>query len=173
MDEIDHDDFVQRVAVATMEVLHEPDDHATKPVERIAARAGFPVGAVRAQLSAWGFQGTFGSRLAFTTFHVEKVEAAALLRIRTSERRASNTVNIHGGTGVQASAGGDVIGDLTVTVTYAQVLAELERDVDKSALSAEKKNEAKSLLRKFAATVGQTVLKTGMDILVKQTLGGG
>lgn len=181
MEEISHEEFMRRVAIAALAVIEEDkqspqeEDEGTSGVVTIAKRAGLPVGHVRQALKDFGFQGTFGDHLVMTPHVVERLEsAAAPLRIRYGDEGSPrNVVNIHGGTGVQASAGGDVIGDLTVTVTYQEVLAELEKDIDKSALAPEKKTEARGLLRKFAATVGETVLKAGMEILVKQTLGGG
>ena len=180
MEEISHEDFMRRVAAAALAEIaaskEQPsDDDGTSAVVLIAKRAGFPVGHVREALKDFGFQGTFGDHLVMTPTVVENLEAAAApLRIRRGDGPAPrNVVNIHGGTGVQASAGGDVIGDLTVSVSYQEVLAELERDIEKSTLAPEKKNEALSALKKVVAAVGKTVLEKGLEILVKQSIGGG
>ena len=168
MEEIDHEELQRRVAVATLEVLARGDDDNGSAVGMIGDESGISKGHVRAALKDWGFQGTFADDLVYTSFAVERVEAAAApLRIRRGPS-AQNVVNVHGGTGVQAAAGGHVSGTLVVTITAEDAFKAIDASISASALPTEKKEEVRGWLRRACAAAGETVLKTPIEVGAKQ-----
>jgi hypothetical protein len=170
MEQIDYDEFLQKIAVATIAVLQEnPDD--VNAVERISERSGFPVAHVRQVLGdVWGFQGTFGGGLMYTSFAMEKVFAASTSVRICRHEGSKNVVNVHGGTGVQAAAGGNVFGTQSITITGQDAFNALEQTIEASSLAPETKAEARSLLRRAWDLAGPTIVKTAIELSTKQLL---
>lgn len=173
--EIDYDEARLAVARAIVdlseagqrgEAVEDDDD-----VAFVAKAAGLPTGIVTEIVEDLGLKMSAGGEIVYHHAAIERVKAMVEVNLvrRTGAGTTNNTVNVHGGEHVQASAGGS--GDMHMTVTYEQVLQQLEQKVIASNLAPEKKSEALSMLRGFVKTAGEAVIKTAIDLGAKGILG--
>lgn len=162
-----------KLAVAKALVSMKNDAAARRIVDEVAQRAGLHVGQVREILDddfrlGFGTGGTFS----WTQEQYESIEAYALnpvsRRPASVQSTTNNTFNNHGSNNnIQAAAGGDVTGNLHVTVTFDQVLNHLVRAVEASDMPSEKKTGIVTTLKSLLTEGALQGVKIGVADLLK------
>lgn len=163
---VEHEEAERLIAAAMVQIRDENLVPAT--AQTIAEKSGLHEGNVLDILAQWGFKRALGGQYLLTREHWVRVEARALAAVKPPSSVSSNSFNFHNSSGIQA--GVNVSGNtqhVTITTTNQQLLAELERQVDSSALAPEQKKEAKSLLRRFAEAAGPPLLNAAVQLIGK------
>lgn len=172
-----HEQVKHAVATALVEMRRDPALHGQwLTAGEVAKRSSVPVGHVRKVLREdFGLKFGTGDTFGWTREQYDAIEAHTLMPVARAaavnsqvfnintnhghvvagdnHESTDNTVSNHGSNN-QIAAGGDVTGNLNITVTYEQVLNQLVRDVEASDLPAEKKkgviDAVKALLKEGA-----------------------